>query len=443
MNQIDIAKKLAREKEGECMSIEYINAQHPLIWKCKNGHIWNARIHDIKRGTWCRKCAMVKLRKYTIENMIEIAKSRNGLCLSNEYRGITKKLRWRCGKGHEWKTTPKSILIGNWCPICGIEQSNAKKRKKITINEINKLAKLRGGECTSKKYVSLKDPLEWMCKFEHKWSMSLDYLYRGSWCPNCTSYYKESICRGIMEGIFNVDFPKVRLNWLRSDTNTKMELDGYNDDLKIAFEHNGIQHYIAIKPTQNIERRKQLDQLKVKLCNEHDVVLIVIPYNIRIDDIQDFILQRYYHETGIRLNAPKIDWNTIQIKSTNKYNENIYNIIKNKKGVIKSEDKEKIVIMCKNGHEWLTTKQNIGRGRWCKECYLDRVTRTIDDVKKIASERNGELISTSYINTKELLTWKCNVCNHQWNARLRNILSGRWCPSCAKKRSIKNLKSQK
>ncbi|MBA7557444.1 hypothetical protein ES705_50200 [subsurface metagenome] len=61
---------LANEKDGSCLSTEYINANSKLIWKCSVGHIWEATPSAIKTGTWCPKCLG---RNTTIEDMQFIA----------------------------------------------------------------------------------------------------------------------------------------------------------------------------------------------------------------------------------------------------------------------------------------------------------------------------------------------------------------------------------
>ena len=50
--------------------------------------------------------------------MIELAKKRNGECLSTEYINAHTKLLWKCADGHEWEAKPNNIQQGKWCPIC-------------------------------------------------------------------------------------------------------------------------------------------------------------------------------------------------------------------------------------------------------------------------------------------------------------------------------------
>lgn len=49
----------------------------------------------------------------------KIAKSRNGECLSIGYLNNKTKMKFRCEHGHEWEAQPTSIIIqGTWCRIC-------------------------------------------------------------------------------------------------------------------------------------------------------------------------------------------------------------------------------------------------------------------------------------------------------------------------------------
>ena len=78
---------------------------------------------------------------------------------------------------------------------------------------------------------------------------------------------------------------KTRPNWLRcSYSNRPLELDLYNEELKVAIEYNGKQHY-EYTPYfhQNEETfKKQLvrDEEKNRICEEMGINLITIPYSV-------------------------------------------------------------------------------------------------------------------------------------------------------------------
>ena len=118
--------KIAREKGGKCISSEYQNSYTKLSWECRVGHIWQADAHSIKRGYWCSKCS--GNLKLTINDMHELAASRNGRCLSTEYYNSYTKLTWQCEQGHTWMSKPNTIKNGKWCPTCGLESRIRKLR---------------------------------------------------------------------------------------------------------------------------------------------------------------------------------------------------------------------------------------------------------------------------------------------------------------------------
>lgn len=116
-DNINTFHEIAKEHNGECLSVEYINARTSLEFKCNKNHTWFAKPSDIKFSkSWCPKCA--GSYRLTIDEMKEIGESRNGKCLSNIYHNGNTKLKWECNNGHQWLATPIMIKSGTWCPIC-------------------------------------------------------------------------------------------------------------------------------------------------------------------------------------------------------------------------------------------------------------------------------------------------------------------------------------
>ncbi|TFG01197.1 MAG: hypothetical protein EU540_04300 [Promethearchaeota archaeon] len=62
--------------------------------------------------------------------MQDLAKSRNGDCLSKKYLGDKVKLRWKCNiHNYEWKAMPHNIKPGHWCPMCANEARSESRNK--------------------------------------------------------------------------------------------------------------------------------------------------------------------------------------------------------------------------------------------------------------------------------------------------------------------------
>ena len=112
--------------------------------------------------------------------MQELAKEKGGKCLSSEYINTQTKLKWQCSDGHIWFAKPRSIRNnGSWCPEC-------KGTKKLTLEEMKLIAKIRGGKCLSHKYIDGKTKLKWQCSFGHNWEAKpTNVKNKNSWCPKC------------------------------------------------------------------------------------------------------------------------------------------------------------------------------------------------------------------------------------------------------------------
>jgi hypothetical protein len=54
----------------------------------------------------------------------------------------------------------------------------------------------------------------------------------------------------------------------------------------------------------------------------------------------------------------------------------------------------------------------------------------IEDIKKLALDKNGEFLDTEYIDSKFKHTWRCAK-RHVFKGRVLNIKRGSWCPICA------------
>ncbi|MCX5992338.1 MAG: NAD(P)-dependent oxidoreductase [Chloroflexi bacterium] len=57
-------------------------------------------------------------KRFTMEEIRQMAEARGGVCLSTTFTDIKTKLRWKCAFGHEWEATPVLIRAGHWCPEC-------------------------------------------------------------------------------------------------------------------------------------------------------------------------------------------------------------------------------------------------------------------------------------------------------------------------------------
>lgn len=104
----------------------------------------------------------------------------------------------------------------------------------------------------------------------------------------------ERACKEALEELFGLPFVTVRPSFLRNpDTGHNLEIDCYNDILKIGVEYNGEQHYKWPNHTgqtkEQFSQQLKRDILKEELCKKIGVKLIIVPYTIRVEKIKSFI----------------------------------------------------------------------------------------------------------------------------------------------------------
>lgn len=103
-------------------------------------------------------------------------------------------------------------------------------------------------------------------------------------------------CKKILQSIYRKPFLKVRPHFLRNDVTggNNLELDCYNPELKLAVEYNGIQHYNFVpffhKNKEAFLNQKYRDELKRRMCRDKNIVLLEVPYTVKVDKIKDFLI---------------------------------------------------------------------------------------------------------------------------------------------------------
>lgn len=104
----------------------------------------------------------------------------------------------------------------------------------------------------------------------------------------------ERTTRRIMERLFNKPFPRVRPDFLKNpETGRNLELDGYNEELKIAFEYNGMQHYHFPngfnKTLEEFQQQLRRDRYKRETCDRLGIYLITVPGHIQHQEILSYV----------------------------------------------------------------------------------------------------------------------------------------------------------
>jgi hypothetical protein len=179
-----ILAALAVERGGRLVSERYLGAHQKLTWECRRGHQWGATLASVKtHGRWCPRCGIIDkhtpslMRKYHA-----VARGRGGLCLSHEYTSAHRKMQWQCGEGHLWSASPSNVMGGKWCPRCSGRMPPAERHA-----QLSELAKKRGGQLLSERFVTMGQKLAWLCHRGHAWQATASSVTAGTWCRQCAN----------------------------------------------------------------------------------------------------------------------------------------------------------------------------------------------------------------------------------------------------------------
>lgn len=280
----DEVRNIVQKRGFSLVCIYYKNKKFKrIIVKCPKKHIVNMCWSSFKRGRGCKKCCKNYAKKY--QEVKQYIKSFGFLLLDDKYLNSQKKLKIKCPNNHIFEKTYNSFKSGSRCPYC---YGNQRLTKECIQEKMNK----ENFKLLSKSYVNNRQKLKIECPNSHIFYMSWNSFNTGRRCNICVHPKKrENNCRDIFERITGKKFPTKRPKWLRDfgDRNP-LELDGYCEELRIAFEYDGESHFIPIYGEKELEKQKKRDLKKDKLCKSYDIILIRISY--KQENLEEFIQEK-------------------------------------------------------------------------------------------------------------------------------------------------------
>lgn len=314
----------------------------------------------------------------TIDQIEAYVSARNGIADHSSYSKPGKHLKviLACANQHYWTPNILQMMKRNgWCPTCS-------GGGQLTIEEMQQIAQKKGGQCLSTEYIHCRDDLMWKCSLpEHEsWEASGNSVKFGSWCPQCGRFpmsIGERITRAVLVEAFPDHGP---FNSTRSALgDRRLELDCYSESLKFAAEFQGEQHYDPANFYRKSEAaflaQKERDHDKRIRCHQFGIMLLEVPYFIANYDLRSWIRKELATETFSSLvpmaptQLPDDEFykrvftdNKILLAGHDKLME-----VAAKKGFqvlicpIANRCTDSIHLLCKNGHEYSTTRKNLCR----------------------------------------------------------------------------------
>ena len=301
--------------------------------------------------------------------MTSLATARGGECISPCYVNCDSPLLWECASGHRWSATAQSIRKGSWCPECaGV--------RRLTLEEMQRLAESRGGRCLSRCYVNAASKLIWQCSADHRWSATPSQIRKGHWCPFCA-----------------------RVARLTLDELQQIAAKKGGQCLSLVYANSSkLLRWRCVVGHEWQARARSIRAGRWCPACAHN-------QRLRLGDMQEIARER-----GGRCLSSRYENGCTAL-----------------------------LWECKLGHRWKAPPYRVKngsrrKGTWCPECYHLRRTvhakRCIEEMMDLALARGGKCLSTAYVGSKSKLLWQCAL-GHNWQALPSSVVQGSWCPACA------------
>ena len=444
-------------------------------WKCDNGHEWYATIRSRVTGHGCPICSNNKVLigfndlKTTNPEILEIwnyDKNKSD-APSNYSHGSTRKVWWKCDKGHEWKASISSITRGNRCPYCanqrllkGFNDLASRYPELLDYWDYDK-NEIKPNEIFSKS----PQLIWWKCDKGHSYKQSLNIKTRGNIfsCPICSKYQRISIPEKIIYFYVSKVFDDVIENF-KSDWLDKKEIDMFIPKLNIGIEYDGFRYHKTIEE----DRKKDL------LCDKHNTKLIRIREkdcpNYKSNSIKIFTEKNYSQEFTYLESALSRLAEILEVKFDVNIERDISKVLRivnigNKDNclaitnpeVLDEWDYEKNEEMkltpynitngtnikawwkCENGHSYksaigIKISQNTG----CPYCNGRKILKGFNDLASNCPELIKEWdYDKNEIKPDEVSKWSLKkvwwICSkkHSYQSAINSRLAGCGCPYCS------------
>ena len=481
----ELSKEWNYDRNGELTPYDVIAGSNKKVWwRCDKGHEWESSIE--KRYREKQGCPYCSNQKACIDNCLatinpELSKEwhpiKNGdLTPYDVMAGSSKKVWWKCSKGHEWQSTIADRNTGKNCPYCSNRYVNDDNCL-VTINpELSKEWNYdRNGELTPYDIVAGSgQKVWWKCSKGHEWQANISSRNKGTGCPYCNGYqtsFPEQTIYFYLKKIFKNVHNRYKYNGI--------ELDVFIEDINLGIEYDGAKYHSSEEAIRrDINKNDLLSKMDIKFLRiREDGCPIIdmkgfeyIKYkrysnysNIKelIEDILDRIIKinnKYIDECMSLINEVDIDKDRFKILGQYKNSDFRYvnntrfnqlskewNYLRN--GNLKLENfkvasKEYVWWKCDKGHEWKAIIGSRYNGTGCPYCSnqkvcIDNCLATISP--KLSKEwhpiKNEDLTPYDVIpGSSKKVWWKCDK-GHEWQASISSRYTGAGCPYCSNQKA--------
>jgi hypothetical protein len=260
------------------LDTEYKGVNRKLKVKCSKGHIYYPTFASFKNGNRCLYCyGNIKHTFEYVKQYVENISNSEYILLSNKYININNKLKIKCNKNHTYYVSFLDFKSGRRCPKCA--------GKNRTIDDVKQFIEIdsnSGYKVLSLEYVNAISKLEIKCDKGHIYYVDFHKFKHGNRCPICN----ESKGEKKIELYFNNNnisyIPQYKFDDCKNILKLPFDFAVFNNDnLLFLIEYHGKQHYKPVDYFGGEEGyiyRKNNDAIKKNYCKVNTIDLLEIPY---------------------------------------------------------------------------------------------------------------------------------------------------------------------
>lgn len=302
------------------------------------------------------------------------------------------------------------------------------------LNDLQKVAKRRGGKCLSADYFHIHSKYKWQCSKGHEWDATGNSVLRGSWCPVCASRLENPLAA--LQTAANAKGGECLSEAYRgADHKYKWGCArGHVWAARSRHVLRGSWCPICAGRFENpLETLQGMAREKGGECLTDVYLGIRNRYKWRCAKGHEWVTSGTHIRSGTW--CPYCSGRVLE----NPLAE-LQKIAKERGGECLSTEyksaTKKLRFRCANDHEWDAVPDSVkNQGTWCTQCSYENASRRnrlqngLTVLRELAHVRGGECLSSEYINTQTKYRWRC-ANGHEWDASAAKVRTETWCPIC-------------
>lgn len=467
----DFLRKLSLKNPNIDPLEQYKGNKINILSRCRVcGYEWMVRPGNLLSGKDCPKSSRVhataKRTKTQEEFLGDLASRNTNVEPLEAYKGSNRKILFRCKScSYEWSAKPSHILNGHGCPVCGGSMRKDNEVFRTQLSQINPMIE------PLEEYINARKKI--LCRCGHckgEWYGTPDKLLQGNGCPICGKRHSTSFPEQAIYYYLRKLYPDTENRYCLPGS--RMEIDVFVPSLSIGIEYDGVFWHKA---------QAEREVKKYLKCKEHGITL----YRMRestepIEGIADGVILRhrpYSFDTLDSALKELFDKLTVQVPVStfrdsasireqfftdlahNSLAELYPNVAEEwhpeKNGKITPEmvsygSNQRYYWKCAVcQREWLAAvaDRTVG-GKGCSKCAKNMLSQKFKKKHEVfvaqlnAVNPNLEPLE-EYRTAHENIMMRCTVCRNEWPAAPANLLRGRDCPICSRKRGYAKMAETK